>query len=75
MYFLPLLIPINSIIDSPWYLSIFLLFMVPYGIYESKQLIKDDKINNTHTLRNRLIMMIIALAILYLSSFIMNKIY
>ena len=74
-YFLPLLIPIKIIADSFWHKAIGFLLMIPYAIYESIQLIKDDKINNTHTFRNRILMMIIAAVILILSSIYMNIIY
>ena len=47
-YFIPLIYRIQDIIDSYWYTPVFLTFMIPYSIYESIQLIKDDKINNTN---------------------------
>jgi len=74
-YFIPLLIPIKTIADSSWHKPICFLFMIPYAIYESTQLIKDDKINNTHTFRNRILMVVIALSILYLSTIYMNRVY
>lgn len=74
-YFLPLLISIKIIADNFWHKAIGFLFMIPYAIYELIQLIKDDKINNTHTFRNRILMMIIAAVILILSSIYMNIIY
>jgi hypothetical protein len=74
-YFLPLIIPIKIIAESSWHKTICFLFMIPYAIYESIQLIKDDKINNTHTFRKRLIMMVVAAVILILSSIYMNRAY
>ena len=73
--FIPQILQIKVITESFWHLTICLLYMIPYAIYESIQLIKDDKINNTHTFRNRILMMIIASIVLILSSIYMNRIY
>jgi len=70
--FLPLIFNLKIITESPWHITVCFLFMIPYAFYESIQLTKDDKINNTHTFRNRILMMIIAAVILILSSIYMN---
>jgi len=75
IFFLKWLIPVKINIEV-FYINIFyFIIAVPYVIYESKQLIKDDKINNTHTFRNRMLMILIAAAIMILSITIMNRIY
>lgn len=51
------------------------IFTIPYIVYESSHLIKDDKINGTHTFRNRLIIMAVGGLILILSSIYLNRIY
>ena len=75
IYFVPLIFRNQNIIDSYWYTPVFLIFMIPYGIYESIQLIKDDKINNTNIFRNRIIMMVIVLLILFFYTYYLNSIY
>jgi hypothetical protein len=74
-YFIPPVFRMQNIIDSHWYIPVFLIFMIPYGIYESIQLIKDDKINNTNIFRNRIIMMVIVLLILFFYTYYLNSIY
>jgi len=75
IYFLPLLIPIKAIANSFWHPIICSMFMIPYSIYESIQLIKDDKANNTHVFRNRILMVLGVLIVLYLFNLYMSKYY
>lgn len=74
-FFLPQLVSIKHISDNLWYKVICIFLILLYSIYESKQLIKDDKINNTNTFRNRLILIFIVLVIYFLSNVYMNSIY
>ena len=74
-YFIPLIYRIQDIIDSYWYTPVFLTFMIPYSIYESIQLIKDDKINNTNIFRNRIIMMVVVLIIVFSYSYYLKSNY
>lgn len=75
IYFFRWLSPVKINIDDDYVHLIYWIFTLPYLIYESSQLIKDDKVNGTHVFRNRLIMMAVAGIILILSAIYMNKIH
>jgi len=66
-------IPIS--IDDGTLLIIYFALAILYAIYELSQIKKDDKVNNTNTFKNRLLVVIVAGIILILSSVYMNWYY
>ena len=69
------LFPFKINLEEYYITAIVWIYTIPWAIYESSQLIKDDKVNGTHVFRNRLIMMAVAAIIMVLSSIYLNRIY
>ncbi len=62
-------------IDEENRIHFYLLYFtiaIPFTIYELTQIIKDDRINNTNTGKNRILSFTIVVVILFLISFFMN---
>lgn len=76
IFFLKWLSPYEITEKNIFYINMaYLIFLIPYGIYELRQIINDDKNNNTNILKERIILVIIASIVLALSSLILNNIY
>ncbi|WP_396154833.1 hypothetical protein [Flavobacterium macrobrachii] len=76
VFFLKWLLPYEITEKNIFYINMaYLIFLIPYGIYELKQIINEDKTNNTNILKERIILVIIAFIVLALSSLILNNIY
>lgn len=72
IYFLIVLLPIKTNIDELLLAKIVMALLVPGTIYELIQKRKDDKANNTHTLKN-MMWMVVAGAVFVFACIVVNK--
>lgn len=55
-----------------YFYLLYFIIAIPLTIYELIQIVKDDRINNTNTGKNRIIAFTTVVVILFLISFFMN---
>lgn len=70
LYFLPKLMKIKGFTENIWYDIICFILIITLAFFESKRLIKFDKLNNTNKFKQRILLVIAALIV-----FIIVKIY
>ncbi len=70
LYFLPKLMKIKGFTENIWYDIICFILIITLAFFESKKLIKFDKLNNTNKFKQRILLVIAALIV-----FIAVKIY
>lgn len=70
LYFLPKLLKIKGFTENIWYDIICFIAIISLALFESKKLIKFDKLNNTNKFKQRILLVIAALIV-----FIVVKIY
>jgi uncharacterized membrane protein len=75
IYFYRWLGNVKTNTDYDYITVIYWIFTIPWALYESSQLLKDDRANGTHIFRSRVIMMVIGGVILILSTVYLNKIH
>jgi hypothetical protein len=63
-YFLPKLLKIKGFTETIWYEIICFIAIISLAIFESKKLLKFDKLNNTNKFKQRILLVISALIVL-----------
>jgi hypothetical protein len=62
-YFLPKLLKIKGFTESIWYDVICFIAIISLAFFESKKLLKFDKLNNTNKFKQRILLVITALIV------------
>lgn len=70
LYFIPKLLKIRGFSENIWYDIICFIAIISLAFFESKSLLKLDKLNNTNKFKQRLFLVFVALIVL-----IVGKIY
>lgn len=63
-YFLPKLLKIKGFTETIWYEIICFIAIISLAFFESKKLLKFDKLNNTNKFKQRILLVISALIVL-----------
>jgi hypothetical protein len=63
-YFLPKLLKIKGFTETIWYEIICFIAIISLAFFESKKLLKFDKLNNTNKFKKRILLVISALIVL-----------